>query len=113
MLSTLNQIKLQFQVKERKVNENYQATILQQRILNSWNMLPTVVVNAPSLNAFKNRLDSHWRQYKYSQHSVRDACNLNKSNLERPRPDTGYVVQLKSEVDEVVSIRVRLNHTYY
>jgi len=54
-------------------------------------MLPAEVVSAPSQNAFKNRLDSHWRQYKHSQHSVHDACNLNKSNLERPRPDTGYV----------------------
>jgi len=54
-------------------------------------MLPAEVVSAPSLTAFKNRLDSHWRQYKYSQHSVHDAYNLNKSNLERPRPGTGYV----------------------
>ena len=54
-------------------------------------MLPTEVVIAPSLNAFKNRLDSHWGQYKYNQHSVYDTYNLNKPNLERPRPDTGYV----------------------
>jgi len=33
----------------------------------------------------------HWRQYKYSQHSVHDAYNVNKSNLERPQPDTGYI----------------------
>ena len=55
-------------------------------------MLPAEVFSAPSLNAVKNRLDSHWRQYKYSQTlGTYDAYNLNKSNLERPRPDTGYV----------------------
>ena len=54
-------------------------------------MLLAEVVSAPSLNGFKNRLDSHWWQYRYSQHSVYDAYNLNKSNLERPQPDTGYV----------------------
>ena len=70
------------------------------RNLNSWNILPAEGVSASSLNAFKNRLDSHWQRYKYSQHSVHDAYNLNKSNLERPRPDTGYVAQLKSVLDE-------------
>jgi len=27
---------------------------------NLWNSLPDVVVTAPSLNIFKNRLDKHW-----------------------------------------------------
>jgi len=30
------------------------------RIVNIWNSLPTEVVNAPSLNSFKNRLDRFW-----------------------------------------------------
>jgi len=30
------------------------------RIVNEWNKLPLEVVDAPSINAFKNRLDRHW-----------------------------------------------------
>jgi len=80
--------------------KNIRQQYYSNRILNSRNMLPAEVVSAPSLNAVKNRLDSHWRQYKYSHHSVHDVYNLNKSNLERPRPDTGYVAYLKSQLDE-------------
>ena len=50
-------------------------------------MLPGEFVNTPSVNQTEN----HWRQYNYSHYSVHDACNLKESNLERPRPDTGYV----------------------
>ena len=31
------------------------------RIVDTWNNLPEAVVSAPSLNAFKNRLDKHWK----------------------------------------------------
>ena len=31
-----------------------------QRIVNAWNSLPQRVVDATSVNSFKNRLDSHW-----------------------------------------------------
>ena len=30
------------------------------RIVNEWNKLPQEVIDAPSINAFKNRLDRHW-----------------------------------------------------
>ena len=30
------------------------------RIINPWNSLPADVVNSPSLNTFKSRLDKHW-----------------------------------------------------
>ena len=32
------------------------------RTANTWNTLPEYIVNAPSLNSFKNRLDNHWLQ---------------------------------------------------
>ena len=32
-----------------------------QRTINDWNNLPADVVDAPALNAFKNRLDEHWK----------------------------------------------------
>ena len=32
------------------------------RIVNDWNALPAHVIDAPSVNAFKSRLDLHWAQ---------------------------------------------------
>ena len=32
-----------------------------QRVVNSWNCLPEFVVEAPSLNSFKKRLDDHYK----------------------------------------------------
>ena len=36
-----------------------------QRIVNTWNSLPAYVINAPSMNQFKNRLDRHWKDIRY------------------------------------------------
>ena len=33
----------------------------QLRVVGTWNDLPEEVVNAPSVNAFKYRLDKHWK----------------------------------------------------
>ena len=40
-----------------------------QRVVNNWNTLPACVVNASSLNVFKNKLDEHW---KYQRYALRD-----------------------------------------
>ena len=32
-----------------------------QRVIKEWNKLPQDVVDAPSVNSFKNRLDTHWK----------------------------------------------------
>ena len=43
------------------------------RVVNTWNSLPAVVVHAPTLNNFKNRLDKYWAEldsdmiYDYEQ----------------------------------------------
>ena len=36
------------------------------RITNDWNSLPSYVVCAPSLNAFKTRLDKHWSSIRFT-----------------------------------------------
>ena len=36
-----------------------------QRIVNDWNSLPTDIVNAPTINTFKNRLDKFWENIQY------------------------------------------------
>ena len=37
-----------------------------QRTINDWNNLPADAVDAPSLKAFKNRLDEHWKHSCYT-----------------------------------------------
>ena len=37
---------------------NVRAHFFSQRVVNDWNKLPTDVVNADSVNSFKNRLDA-------------------------------------------------------
>ena len=37
-----------------------------QRIVEHWNRLPSDVVNAPSVNSFKGRLDRHWKEFFFS-----------------------------------------------
>jgi len=36
-----------------------------QRVIKDWNKLPQDVVDAPSINSFKNRLDTHWKNTGY------------------------------------------------
>ena len=36
-----------------------------RRVINDWNSLPEDVIESPTLNAFKNRLDEYWKQYMY------------------------------------------------
>ncbi|XP_043246619.1 uncharacterized protein LOC122394102 [Amphibalanus amphitrite] len=36
------------------------------RVINDWNSLPSSVVDADSLNSFKNRLDTHWRHLHFT-----------------------------------------------
>ena len=43
------------------------------RIINPWNSLPEDVVNSPTLDTFKNRLDRHWRNLPLRfDHQARD-----------------------------------------
>ena len=37
-----------------------------QRVVDLWNSLKEPIVQAPTLNTFKARLDSHWRDHTYS-----------------------------------------------
>ena len=41
----------------RKIRSNFFAN----RVINTWNNLPEDVVTAPSINSFKSRLDSFWK----------------------------------------------------
>ena len=39
--------------------------VLSQKSANDWNSLSEEVVNAPSINVFKNRLDEYWLEHHY------------------------------------------------
>ena len=36
-----------------------------QRVINDWNSLPTDVIESPSIDIYKNRLDKHWQHLHY------------------------------------------------
>ncbi len=42
-----------------------------QKVIATWNDLPNIVVTAPTVNAFMNRLDAHWKKQDslYHPHS--------------------------------------------
>ena len=40
---------------------NVRKQFFSVRVVSQWNGLPAVVVEAESVNSFKNRLDEHWR----------------------------------------------------
>ena len=78
-------------LKKERRNKIVRQKFYSHHIVNAWNGLPSEVVEAPSLNAFKANLDKHWRQYRYYKHPVFDAYKHVKSGLDRPRSDTGFL----------------------
>lgn len=56
----------QYHLGKPRCNSNTRRLFFTQRVINYWNALPSRVVNAPSLNAMKANLDSHWGDYKFS-----------------------------------------------
>ena len=50
---------------KRRPRLNLRRNSFSNRIVDVWNTLPETVVGAPSLNAFKNRLNKHWRNHPF------------------------------------------------
>jgi len=48
-------------VVSNRANTNIRKNSFSIRIAKYWNKLPENIVNAPSINSFKNRLDKHWK----------------------------------------------------
>jgi hypothetical protein len=55
-----------YKLKKLRCNSTLRQHFFSFRVTNSWNSLPTAVVEAPSLNSFKNRLDSVLGKHMYS-----------------------------------------------
>ena len=54
-----------FKLPKKSAKNNIKGHVFSHRIVNDWSSLPEDVVSAPSVNAFKNRLDSHWRNHPW------------------------------------------------
>ena len=50
---------------KEKVHSKERINFFKNRVVNIWNSPINEIVAAPSLNAFKNRLDDYWKNYKY------------------------------------------------
>ena len=50
---------------KKRTNKNAYKYFFTNRINNVWNSLPNDIVNAKSLNIFKNKIDSHFGDIKY------------------------------------------------
>ena len=49
-----------------RCNSTLRLHCFSNRVVNHWNSLPENVVSAPSVNAFKSRLDNHWQTYQFT-----------------------------------------------
>ena len=47
-------------IRKDRPNLDIRKHFFSQRVVNTWNKLPQHVVDTPSVNSFKNRLDNHW-----------------------------------------------------
>jgi len=49
------------QTQKPRCHTAVRKNFISQRIVNEWNKLPQVVIEATSVNGFKNKLDRHWK----------------------------------------------------
>ena len=54
-----------FKLPKKSAKNNIKGHVFSHRIVNDRNSLPEDMVSAPSVNAFKNRFDSHWRNHPW------------------------------------------------
>ena len=55
----------QFKLYKQSSRLNVRRNFFTQRVINDWNRLPSHVVEAPSVNSFKNRLDDYLAEMDY------------------------------------------------
>ena len=55
-----------YKLKKQRCNTTLRQHFFTLRIVDRWNSLPAEVAEAPSLNAFKNRVNLLMRDYRYS-----------------------------------------------
>ena len=55
-----------FKLAKRRTERSTRQKFFPFRVVNMWNSLPVNVVEAPSVNSFKNKLDKHWCDKMYN-----------------------------------------------
>ena len=53
-------------LQKRRYHKPLRKNFYSFRVVNPWNRLPDEVVNAPTINTLKNRLDSQWKDLMYN-----------------------------------------------
>ena len=48
---------------KRRSRLNIRKNVFSNRVVDTWNNLPSSVVEAPSVNSFKSRLNRHWTNH--------------------------------------------------
>lgn len=54
-----------FKLEKSRSYKTLRQKFFTRRIVTTWNNLPDSVVEAPSVNSFKNRLDNHWKEQMF------------------------------------------------
>ena len=80
----------QYKISVKRKRLTTRSAFFSQHVVNSWNRLPEAVVNATSINAFKNRLDrcnerGNWKvtTYKARQHQVSSKYSVHHAPLQQ------------------------------
>ena len=50
---------------KQRCGSSLRQSVFGQRVINDWNALPAYVVDSPTLNTFKSRLDKNWKGERY------------------------------------------------
>ena len=88
-----------------RANRNLRQSSFAIRVVDIWNSLPQKVVEAPSLNTFKCRLDKYWRDqecvYNYKASIDRKSTIFNASDEEEERPIEVLLLQIDRKVPSI------------
>ena len=77
-------------LKKQRASKIVRQNFLTLRATNTWNSLPQEVVAAPTLNAFKARLDKHWTKFRFSLQSLHKLNKADGKLLAGPNLPTGF-----------------------
>lgn len=77
------------QLIHQQVNTGIKQNQFSIRIINTWNSLPDEIVNAPTINSFKNRLDKYWKHQDvlYNYRAVLNLGAVPNRNQQTTEPD--------------------------
>ena len=51
---------------KQRSGSSVRQSVFSQRVINDWNALPAYVVDSPTLNTFKSRLDKNWKRERFA-----------------------------------------------